>query len=131
MIRVLIADDHTLVRRSIHALLDDAVNIEVVGEAQDGFEALELTRELKPDLVIMDVSMPRLNGIAATARIQEEVSPSKVVIISMYANRTLVQKALRSGAQGYLLKHDVSDELLPAIHHVLQGEVFLSQSLTS
>jgi DNA-binding NarL/FixJ family response regulator len=93
MIRVIIADDHTLVRKSIHALLDHALDIEVVGEAQDGIEVLELTRELKPDLVIMDVSMPKLNGIAATAQIQEQDLSSKVVILSMHANQTLVQKA--------------------------------------
>jgi DNA-binding NarL/FixJ family response regulator len=131
MIRVIIADDHTLVRRSIHALLDRAVDIEVVGEAQDGIEVLELTRELKPDLVIMDVSMPKLNGIAATAQIQKQELSSKVVILSMHANQTLVQKALQSGAQGYLLKRTVSDELLLAIHQVFKGEVFLSRSLAS
>jgi DNA-binding NarL/FixJ family response regulator len=131
MIRVLVADDHTLVRRSISALLDKAPDIEVVGEAKDGHEAVDLARKLEPDLVIMDVSMPRMDGLAATARIHLDHLSSKVIILSMYANRSLVQQALRNGAMGYVLKRTVTDELVPAIYQVLQGEVFLSHVLTS
>ena len=131
MIRVLVADDHSLVRRSVRALLKKAPDIEVVGEARDGHEAVDLVKALKPDLVIMDISMPKMDGIAATARIQIDRQGSEVIILSMHSNPNLVQQALSSGAKGYLLKRTVSAELLPAVRQVLQGEVFLSHSLPS
>ena len=131
MIRVLVADDHMRVRQSITALLGNVPEIEVVGEAKDGHEAVELTKELEPDLVIMDVAMPKMDGITATGRIHLDHLASKVIVLSMYANRNLVQQALRSGAKGYLLKRTVSEDLLPAVYQVLRGEVFLSSPLNS
>lgn len=131
MIRVLVVDNHILIRRSIRALLDNAADIEVVGEARDGNEAVDLVKELRPDLVIMDVAMPKMDGIAATAHIRSERSSSEVIILSMYDDQSLVQQARRNGAKGYLLKRTVSDELLPAIYQVIQGREFLSSALTS
>lgn len=130
MVRVVIADDHKLVRRSVRALLDNAADIAVVGEAENGREAVELVRELGPDLVIMDVAMPEMDGISATSQIRSEKLTSKVLILSMYANQSLVQQALENGADGYLLKRTVSDELLPAVYRALQGEIYLSRDLT-
>lgn len=130
-IRILLADDHALVRQSLRALLKKANNVEVVGEAHDGLNAVELVESLQPDLVIMDVSMPRLDGITATRRIMEMNGNTHVLILSMHANETLAQQALRMGARGYLLKRSVSEELLPAIQQVINGEVVLSRALAT
>ena len=131
MIRVVIADDHALVRRSLHALLDKESDITVVGEAQNGKEAVKLVRKLEPDLVILDVAMPEMDGITAAAIIHSELSASKIIILSMYSNRLLVRQALKNGANGYLLKRTVGDELLPAVHQILQGEVFLGREISA
>jgi two-component system response regulator NreC len=131
MIRVLVADDHSLVRRGVRALLDKEAEIEVIGEADNGREAVDLTEQLQPDLVIMDISMPDLDGILATRQIKDLADAPQVLILSMYANRNLVQQALRVGADGYLLKRTVSDELLQAIQRIRHGDVFLSRSLGS
>ena len=101
MIRVLIAEDHHLVRQGIRALLEKSSDIQVIGEAQDGQEAVEQALQLKPDVIIMDLSMPRLNGTQATEKIRAAHLPSQVVILSMYSDDTLVRQALRSGAKGY------------------------------
>lgn len=129
-IRILVVDDHALVRRSIRALLDRMDDIEVVGEAGDGNEAVSLTAELEPDLVLMDISMPRLDGIQATSRIHQDNSHMRVLILSMYASQSLVQQALHNGARGFLLKRNVTEELAPAILQVIQGEVYISPALT-
>lgn len=131
VIRILLADDHALVRQSLRALLKKAHNVEVVGEAHDGLNAVELAESLQPDLVIMDISMPRLDGITATRRIMEMDGDTQVLILSMHANETLAQQALRMGARGYLLKRSVSEELLPAIQQVINGEVVLSRALAT
>ena len=126
MIRVVIADDHNLVRQGIRALLEKAPDIEVVGEAEDGVEAVELAQSTLPDIVVMDISMPRLNGTQATQRIRGLRLPTKVVILSMYAEETLVRQALRCGAQAYVLKRAVADELLLAIRAATKGDTYLS-----
>ena len=126
MIRVVIADDHNLVRQGIRALLEKAPDIEVVGEAEDGVEAVELAQSTLPDVVVMDISMPRLNGTQATQRIRGLRLPTKVVILSMYAEETLVRQALRFGAQAYVLKRAVADELLLAIRAATKGDTYLS-----
>ena len=126
MIRVVIADDHNLVRQGIRALLEKAPDIEVVGEAEDGVEAVELAQSTLPDVVVMDISMPRLNGTQATQRIRGLRLPTKVVILSMYAEETLVRQALRFGAQAYVLKRAVADELLLAIRAATNGDTYLS-----
>lgn len=129
VIRVVVADDHKLVRRSIRTLLKSAADIELVGEAENGLEAVELVERIQPDLSIMDISMPRLDGISATKRIQELALPTHVLILSLFDNQTLVQQALRIGARGYILKRALSTDLLMAIRRVKQGEIFLSQGL--
>lgn len=126
MIRVVIADDHNLVRQGIRALLEKAADIEVVGEAADGVEAVELAQRTQPDIAVMDISMPRLNGTQATQRIRGLRLPTRVVMLSMYAEETLVRQALRFGAQAYVLKRAVADELLLAIRAAKNGDTYLS-----
>ena len=129
MIRIVIADDHHLIRQSIVSLLDQVEDIEVVGEAADGHETLKLTQRKKPDIVLVDIAMPLLNGIETTRRIQEMVIDTRVIILSMYSEEDLVRQALRSGAKGYLLKSSVFEELLIAIRSASKGEIYLSPSI--
>ena len=128
-IRVLLADDNALVRQGIRAMLDSAKEIEVVGEAKDGQEAIDLADGLEPDVVIMDISMPRLDGLRATEFIRRTKKAIQVLILSMHDNPTFVRQALRRGAGGYVLKRALAEELLPAIHRVRRGKLFLSQEL--
>ena len=130
MIRVLIADDHYLVRQGIRALLNDAADIEVVGEAADGREVVQLARELNPDVVVMDISMPKLDGLAATTKLQKCPSPPRVVVLSMYGNGNLVEQAIRSGALGYLLKRSTARELVQAVRSAYAGNLFLGSNLS-
>lgn len=131
MIRVLIVEDHHLVRQGIRALLEKAEDIEVVGEARDGQEAVDQAEKLIPDVIVMDLSMPRLNGSQATERIRALRLPSQVVMLSMYSDETLVRQALRCGAKGYLLKHSVTEELLLAVRAAFRGEIYLSSVVSS
>ncbi len=126
MVRVVVADDHHLVRQGIRMLLETAEDIEVVGEAEDGIAACELAERLNPDIVVMDISMPRLNGTQATEQIRSRLSGTQVVVLSMHADESVVRQALRSGARAYVLKRAVSDELLLAIRAASQGETYLS-----
>lgn len=130
-IRVLVADDHTLVRRGIRALLEHADGIEVVGEAEDGQEALAMVKRFQPDVVVMDISMPQLDGIKATEQIQELGISTQVVILSMYANVDLVKQALQNGASGYVLKRSATEELLQAVRTAQEGKIYLSALLDS
>jgi RNA polymerase sigma factor (sigma-70 family) len=129
MIRVILADDHHLVRKGIRALLEKSEDIEVVGEAEDGLEAVELAERLAPDVLVMDIAMPRMNGIQATERICATLA-TRVVILSMHSDETLVKYALRSGAKGYLLKRSVTEELLLAVRAANQGEIYLSPAIS-
>jgi DNA-binding NarL/FixJ family response regulator len=130
MIRVIIADDHHLVRQGLIALLNDAGDISVIGEAATGDEAVSLVESLRPEVVVMDVSMPRLDGRQATERIKALDLPTEVVILSMHADVTLVKQLLQCGVRGYLLKRSVSDELLLAIRAACRGEVYLSPAIS-
>ena len=130
MVRVIIADDHHLVRQGIRALLEKASDIEVVGEAADGQEALDLAKRLMPDVLVIDLSMPRLSGIQATGRVRALHVPTQVVVLSMHSDETLVRQALQSGARGYLLKRSVAEELLLAIRAANGGEVYLSPAIS-
>ena len=130
MIRVLIAEDHHLVRQGIRALLEKADDIQVVAEAQDGQEAVEQATRFKPDVIVMDHSMPRLNGNQATEQIRAQRLPSQVVMLSMYSDETLVREALRCGAKGYLLKRSVAEELPLAVRAAARGETFLSSTIS-
>jgi DNA-binding NarL/FixJ family response regulator len=125
-IRILIADDHALVRAGFRSLLEKLDNCEVVAEAGDGREALRLVEQWQPDVVLMDVKMPGLNGLEATARISRDYPNVCVVILSMYTNEEYVIQALRAGAVGYLLKDAAPTELQLAVQAAVRGEVYLS-----
>ncbi len=127
MIRVIVADDHNLVRQGIQALLERSPegDIEVVGEAANGLEALELTKRLHPDVLVLDIAMPDMNGPQALAELSALKLETKALVLSMYSGEALIQEVLRQGARGYLLKRSVSDELLKAIRTVNQGEIYL------
>lgn len=126
MIRTVIAEDHLLVRDGIRALLEKAGNIEVVGEASNGQEAVILTRKLEPDVLIMDIMMPIMNGIQAAENIRDMDLPVHILLLSMYSDPGLVYQALQYGVKGYVLKSSVSEELISAVHAVSGGEVYLS-----
>ncbi len=126
MIRVIIADDHTLVREGIRAILEKTKDIQVIGEASDGQEAIELTESLLPDVLVIDIAMPRLNGIEAVYRLNRMHSKARAVVLSVYSDETMVRQALRAGARGYLIKRSVSEELLLAIRAASQGNGYLS-----
>jgi DNA-binding NarL/FixJ family response regulator len=125
-ISILLADDHTLVREGIRALVEKLPTVKVVGEAKDGREALRLVKERKPNLILMDIAMPGLNGLEATARVSKEFPDVKVIILSMYANEEYVHEAIRAGAAGYLVKRSAAIELEHAIRAVARGEKYFS-----
>jgi DNA-binding NarL/FixJ family response regulator len=129
MIRVVIADDHHLVRQGIRALLESQDDIQVVGEAKDGYEALELVEYMEPDVLVLDINMPRLEGIEAMKKVFDLDLKTQVLILSMYSDESLIKKAVRNGAKGYLLKRSVTEELLCAIRAASQGEVYLSSDI--
>jgi len=131
MIKVLIADDHHLVRQGIRALLENEIDIQVVGEAQDGREVLELSNNLNPDVVVLDINMPRLDGIETTERLVELGSKAQVLILSMYSDESLVRKAFRKGAKGYLLKRSVTEELLEAVRAASKREIYISPDIAT
>ena len=130
MIRVVIAEDHHLVRQGIRSLLDQAEDIKVIGEAEDGQQVIELAERLKPDVIITDLAMPRLSGTQVTEHIRSRQLPSQVVILSMYSDESLIGQALRSGAKGYLLKTAVEEELLHAVRIASRGELYLSSQFS-
>jgi DNA-binding NarL/FixJ family response regulator len=130
MIRVIVADDHHLIRAGIRSLLERADDIKVVGEAGDGKEAIKLVRQYNPDVAVMDIAMPLMNGIRATERICALGVATQVIILSMYSDDTLVYQALRNGARGYLLKYSVTEELLLAVRSASRGETYLSPAIT-
>ena len=130
MIQVVLADDHNLVRQGIRSLLEGAADIEVIAEAENGQEAVELVRELSPDVLVTDINMPRLNGIQVAEQIQKLGLVTQVVILTMYTSPTLVKQALRRGVKGYLLKRSLSDELLLGVRAAARGETFLCPALS-
>jgi len=130
MIRIIIAEDHNLVRQGIRALLEQSGEVQVVAEAATGQEAVKLTSEHKPDVVIMDLSMPRMDGMQAAERILALDLPTQIIILSMHADTTIVQQLLRRGVKGYLLKDAVTEELMLAVRSVSQGKMFLSPTIS-
>ena len=128
--KVLLVEDHVVVRQGIKALLSDEPDIEIVGEADNGRDALTLVAQLQPDIVLMDISMPGLNGIEATRQIRQQFDLIKVVILSMYASEEYVFQVLRAGASGYVLKQSDSSEVLTAIRAAVAGGSFLSPSIS-
>lgn len=130
-LRVLLADDHALVRAGLRAILNELAGVEVVAETGDGREALRLVREWKPDVALIDISMPGLNGLDAAARITHDHPATRVIIVSMHSDDESVRRALVAGAAGYLLKNADRSELELAIRAVARGDKWLSPALTS
>lgn len=128
-IRVLLVDDHQIVRDGLRSLLAKQIDIEVVGEAENGREGLQKARELKPDVVVMDIGMRELNGIDATKQLLVESPATKVVALSMHSDRRYISEMLAAGACGYLLKDSAFDELTAAIRAVAEGRTFVSQGI--
>jgi two-component system response regulator NreC len=125
-IRILLADDHQMVREGIRSLLEKESNIEIVGEAEEGRKAVELVRKLQPDVVIMDITMPNLNGVDATRQIVTESPQIKVIALSMHFSRIFVLNMLKAGALGYILKGDSSEELIEGVRTVSGGGAYFS-----
>lgn len=128
--RILLVEDHTLVRAGVHALLSSGPDLQVVGEAGDGHAALELCRTLKPDLVLMDVAMPKLNGIEAARQIKAESPEVRILMLSMHSSRQYIFEALKAGVLGYVLKEAAFSELLIAIKSVMADKTYLSPKLS-
>ena len=129
-IKVVVADDHTILRQGIKALLDNQEGIEVVGEAKDGREAIKTIEELLPDVILMDIAMPGLNGLEATRRIKKKFPKVKVVVLTMHANEEYIFQILNAGADGYLVKETAFQDLISAINAVHKGEAFMSPSIS-
>jgi DNA-binding NarL/FixJ family response regulator len=129
-VRVLLADDHVLVRAGIRALLEDLEGVTVVGEAGNGNEVLELARKHRPDVVLLDISMPGLGGLEASAQLKQEFPEVRVLMLSMHANEEYVLQALRAGAAGYMLKDSATAELELALLAVMQGGTYLSPPIS-
>jgi NarL family two-component system response regulator LiaR len=128
-IRVLLVDDHAVVRKGLRALLEREPGIEVAGEAENGERAVQLAERLRPDVVLMDLEMPVLNGIEATRRISERDPEARIVVLTSHAAEEDVFPALKAGAQGYLLKHSPPDDVLRAIHRAHEGETVLHPTI--
>jgi len=128
--KIVLAEDHQLIREGLRTLLEKELGMEVVGEAGDGEAAVQLARELLPDIVIMDVTMPGLDGIGATRQIMSELPSIKVIALSMYSNKLFVMDMFEAGASGYLLKECASVELEHAISAVLANEIYLSPKIS-
>lgn len=130
-IRVLLADDHQVVREGLRALLRAASGIDVVGEAGDGLQAVELAERLRPDVVVMDIGLPHLNGVEAAARVRRGSPRTQVVMLSMHDDAPTVERALQAGARGYVLKGRGVESLVGALRTVHRGETWLSPELAA
>lgn len=129
-IQILIADDHGVLRAGLRALLSAESNLKVVGEAGDGDEALRLANQLRPDIVLLDVTMPGPGGIEVTRRLKESLPETRVLILTLHEDTSLLREALRVGAAGYIIKRAVDVELITAIHAVSRGEMYIYPALT-
>jgi DNA-binding NarL/FixJ family response regulator len=127
----LLADDHAIVRRGLRSLLETQPGVDVIGEAADGLEALRLCTERVPDLLILDIAMPKMNGIEVASRVQKLDRPPRVIILSMHTDEAYIIRALAAGARGYLLKDATDEDLLPAIRAVLSGKPYFSPAVTA
>jgi two-component system, NarL family, response regulator NreC len=129
-LRVLLADDHGIVRRGLRSLIESQPDIKVVAEAGDGLDALKLCEEHRPDAIILDVAMPKLNGIEVAERVQKLPHPPSVLVLSMHADESYIIRALAAGARAYLLKDATDEDLIPALRAVAAGKPFFSPSVT-
>ncbi|MBA2485146.1 MAG: response regulator transcription factor [Nitrospira sp.] len=128
-VRVLLVEDHTLVRAGFRALLEKLEGIQVIGEVSNGRDALKMSKEMAPEVVLMDIAMPEMNGLEATSRMRQECPGTKVLMLSMYTNEEYLKEALRAGAAGYLLKDADRAELELAIKTVCRGETYLTPAV--
>ena len=125
-IRILIADDHTIVRQGLARMLEEQPDLKVIGEATNGQKAVDKVLALKPDVAILDISMPRMNGIEAAKRIRKRLPETKIIILSMYSHEHYIDELLETGVSGYLLKDSSGRDIVKAIHAALKNETFLS-----
>ena len=130
MIRILLVEDHTMVRKGLRSLLENETGIEVVDEAGNGREAIQKVESLKPDIVVMDISMPTLNGLDATRQIKRQHPDMKILILTMHTAEEYVFEVLDAGASGYVVKQSAPNELVTAIHAVSRGETYLSPKVS-
>lgn len=129
-ISVLLADDHTVVRQGLRVLLEVEADIQVVGEAETGRQAVQMAKKLKPDVIVLDVAMPVLNGLEATRQIAREAQSTKVLILSSYSDDEYVQQLIEAGAIGYLVKQTAANDLLKAIREAVKGNAYFSPSIS-
>jgi DNA-binding NarL/FixJ family response regulator len=125
-IRILIADDHTIVRQGLARMLEEQEDLKVIGEATNGQDAVDKALELKPDIAILDIAMPRMNGIEAAKRIRKRLPDAKIIILSMYSHEHYIDELLETGVSGYLLKDSSGRDIINAIYAALKDETFLS-----
>ena len=130
MIRILLADDHTIVRQGLKLILSSQPDVEVIGEAANGREVVELAEKLRPDIVLLDVAMPELNGIEATRRMMEQNGRIRILVLSMHKESVYVREILKAGARGYLLKDVIDTELLNAVRSVARGDGYVSPAVS-
>ena len=128
--RIVIAEDHTILREGLKALLSQDPDLIIVGEARDGLEAIRVVSELKPDLALMDLSMPKMSGIDAIREVKRCCPDTKVLVLTVHKNEEYVMASLKAGANGYLLKESTHQELLQAVTHVLEGKPYLSPGIS-
>ncbi len=129
-ITIVVADDHHVVRQGLRALIEAEANLAIVGEASDGLETVKMVERLKPNVLVIDVMMPGLNGLEVTRQVAQHSPQTKVIILSMYSNEAYVLEALRNGASGYVLKNSDATDLLQAVHAVSAGQRYLSSPLS-
>lgn len=131
LIEIVIADDHTIVRQGLRKLLEEEECLKITGEAVDGHEAVQIVQKLKPDIVIMDIAMPLLNGIEAARQIHQSSLKTKIIILSMHDHTRYIRELLSIGVSGYLLKNSVSSDIIKAIMAAVKGERYLSPSISN
>jgi DNA-binding NarL/FixJ family response regulator len=129
-VRILIADDHTMVRQGLSRLLEQQPDLQVVGEATDGQKTVELALSLKPDIVIMDIGMPRMNGIEAAVRIRKLLPKTKILVLSMYSHEHYIHQLIEAGVSGYLLKDDSGRDITKAVRAAIKNEIFLNTAVS-
>ncbi len=129
MIKVLIADDHAIVRAGLRTLIESEPSLELVGEATGGYETIELIDITKPDILVLDISMPDIDGIAVTKKLKSQDNDVRILILTIHDDKALLREALKSGASGYVLKHAAEKELISAIQIVMRGDMYVEPSM--